>query len=132
MGTKAKYEPTEPTIPVQEIIQQDYPVAALPVRSTGPTTTVELPSKCGAAFATALPIMGSNTLFVQVLGTDLRRKRCSLISDQDWQYARQASDRHGTFWPGRVPLVIEHTDAVYAAATTTAGSITAIVEIYSD
>ncbi len=122
------YTPTEYDPPLTEVLQEEYPVVALPVHPTGPTTTHELPSRCGAAETRTLTV----GTFVEILGQDLRRKRTILLADQDWQYARKASDTHGVYWPARVPLVLQHGDSIYAAASTNAGNLTVITETWAD
>jgi hypothetical protein len=123
--------PTPPTL--VETFQETYGVCGVPVKPVGPVTVFQLPSRCGAAVSLALaaPATGEN-FPVQLLDEDPRRKRVVLICDQDWIYARKASDRHGAPWPKAVPLVLEHCDAVYAMAQTNAGTLSAIVESWAD
>lgn len=126
--TSNGYTEPEYTPPLTEVLQEEYPVEALPVHATGPTTTHELPSRCGTAESRAITV----GTFTEILGQDLKRKRTILLGDQDWQYARKASDTHGAFWPAKVPLILQHGDTIYAAASTNSGNLTVITETWAD
>jgi hypothetical protein len=116
-----------------ELFGEEYPGPALQVKPAGPTTTHELPSRFGALDSIALPAPVGGAISLQpVLGRDDKRKRTVLVSDVDIQLARQPSDRHGAYWPAKVPLVIKHIDPVFVAATTTAGTCTVVIEYWAD
>jgi len=117
-----------------EVFQEAYGVCGVPVKPVGPVTVTELPARCGAAFSVpvAAPVAGADNFPVEVLGSDARRKRVVLICDQDWVYARKASDKNGAKWPKTVPLELLHCDDIYARAQTTAGTLAVIVETWAD
>lgn len=103
--------------------QQQTPDAlpAVPVVVQGPVTVVQLPRRKGPAFLQAL-----TSTMTHVLGPDPRRCRVTLICDQDWNYSTQRNGS-GVPWYAKVPLVIEHADAVYAS-TSSAATLTVIPE----
>jgi hypothetical protein len=117
-----------------EVFQETFGVAGVPVKPVGPVTVTTLPARCGAAVSLALaaPVAGADNFPKQLIDADSRRKRVVLICDVDWIYARQGSDKHGAPWPKSVPLVLEHCDAVYAMAQSSAGTLSAIVESWAD
>lgn len=110
-----------------EVEQETYPRMAVPVKPVGPVTTFPLPSRAGTAVNELL-----GTSMIQILGVDQRRARTILIGDQDWQYARTASDKSGVRIPQNVPLILLHYDQIYAMQATVATNLTVITETYAD
>lgn len=118
---------TDATPDLVEVQQETYPRLPVPVKSVSPVTTFPLPSRSGAAYNELL-----GATMTQILGVDQRRARTILIGDQDWQYARTASDKSGARIPQNVPLVLLHYDQVYAMQATVATNLTVITETYAD
>jgi hypothetical protein len=109
-----------PDIDTQE--QTPAALPAVPVVVNGPVSVLQLPRRKGPILKNTLTTAGQH-----VLGPDPRRCRAVLICDVDWQYQHQIQGA-GVPWYSKVPLVIEHGDAVYASVPTGTGTLTVICE----
>lgn len=106
----------------QQIPAPALPMVPVPVTITGPSATLRLPNRQGPAITAAL-----TTTIQHVLGQDTRRARTTLICDQDWRYSTVGAGS-GVPWYAKVPLVVEHCDAIYASVPTGTGTLTVIAE----
>jgi hypothetical protein len=118
-------EPDVPTPDLQQLQQRDED-PAVPVRTAGPVETHELPSRSAQPSSMTL-----TTTMQHVLGADLKRKRATLVADDDWRYSTTRSGP-GVRWPADVPLLIEHADAVYAKVSADTAELSVISETWAD
>jgi hypothetical protein len=115
--------PAFPALVDQEQIEAPrLPMTPVPVAVAGPVVTMRLPARSGSPMFHDL-----TTSMAHILGPDMRRTRVTLICDADWRYAiGQAGN--GVPWYAKVPLVLEHADAIYARVPTSTGTLTIIPE----
>jgi hypothetical protein len=124
--------------PDLEEIQQEEEERALvvPVKvveTLSPVRVQLLPSRHGVSRSYTTDSTDAEP--VPLLGGDLRRRRATIIAigaaiyvgDREMVKQGQAAQ-----WPELVPLVIEHTEQVYARAATTSATVSVISENWAD
>jgi hypothetical protein len=116
-----------PNPDVDDLLQREPVTPTVPTRVEGPVTTYRLPSRVGATIKQPL-----TTDFQHVLGSNEKRARALLVADVDWEYSRGGSAGSGIPWYAKVPLTIEHCDAVYARVPTSTGTLSVVAEVWAD
>ena len=124
--------------PDLEDVQQDEEERALvvPVRvveTLSPVRVQLLPSRHGVS--RSFTSNATDAEPTPLLGADLRRRRATIVAigadiyvgDREMVKGSQAAR-----WPVGVPLVIEHTEQVYARAATTTATVSVISENWAD
>lgn len=115
--------------------EEDRPIV-VPVRlieAESPVRVQLLPSRHGVSrsFTTS----ATDAEPTPLLGGDLRRRRATIVAigadiyvgDREMVKSAQAAR-----WPAGIPLVIEHTEQVYARAATTTATVSVISENWAD
>lgn len=124
--------------PELEEIQQDEEERALvvPVRVVevwSPVRVQLLPSRHGVS--RSFTSSATDAEPIPLLGADLRRRRATIVAigadvyvgDRELVKTAQAAR-----WPAGVPLVIEHTEQVYARAASASATLSVISENWAD
>jgi hypothetical protein len=114
--------------PSVEDVDQRQTRPGIPVTQTEPLRVQLLPSRTGSVLSEALTVAGGS---VQVLYEDNRRRRAVLVADSDWLVSHSQTAT-ASFWPARVPLVIEHAGPVWAAVAAGGANLTIIPEFWAD
>ncbi|MBG0819133.1 hypothetical protein [Planomonospora sp. ID82291] len=107
------------------------PVSVREVRV--PVRVQLLPSRHGVS--RSYSTSESDTDPVPLLGADLRRRRATIIATGAAIYVGEKELVRGglaALWPEGVPLVIEHTEMVYAQAATGTATVSVIAENWAD
>lgn len=120
--------------PELEDVQQDEAEGLrVPVRIDGPVRVQVLPSRHGVSRSYASA--ATDTEPVPLSGGDLRRRRVTIMSIGATIYVGQKDDvksGNAAQWPQNVPLVLEHTEQIYAKAATGTTVISVIAENWAD
>lgn len=103
----------------------------VPVRLDQTVPVYVLPSRSGASRS----YQAGATEPVLLLGEDLRRRRATIVSIEENIYVGSRDEvRAGlaALWPKLVPLVIEHTEIVFAKAAANSATVSVIPEQWAD
>ena len=127
------HEDGEATPDLDGLQQLDDGGLRVPVRLDQVVPVHMLPSRCGAHRSYAAN--ESDAAPTLLLGKDLRRRRATIISIDAPIWVGAADDvttGNAAVWPAGGPLVIEHTDQVYARPTVGSSLISVIPEQWAD
>lgn len=128
---------SESTPDLEDLYQEeDERVIVVPVRlieAESPVRVQLLPSRHGVSrsYTTA----ATDAEPIPLLGADLRRRRATIVAlgaeiyvgDREMVKSSQAAR-----WPSSVPLVIEHTEMIYARAATGSATVSVVTENWAD
>lgn len=115
---------------LDEVQQIEEPYIPIPVGVSidGPVTVHQLPSRAGPVTAQEL-----STDPVKVLAADPKRRRAVICGTDDFHVSHMQSASAGGVWPGLVPLVLEHADAVWAyVVNSDTSTLTIVTEYWAD
>jgi hypothetical protein len=118
---------------LEDVQQQESEGLRVPVRLDGPVRVQVLPSRHGVSRSYASKATDPEP--IPLLGGDDRRRRATLVAIGDAMYVGPREDvKSGAaaLWPDGVPLVIEHTEQVYARAASDTATISVIAENWAD
>lgn len=127
----------ESTPDLDEIQQEeDERALVVPVRvveTMSPVRVQLLPSRHGVS--RSFSSLATDTEPTPLMGADLRRRRATIVATGDMMYVGErelVKNAQAALWPENVPLVIEHTEQVYARAAATDAIISVITENWAD
>lgn len=129
----SSYVGDESTPELEDLQQLPEEHIKVPVRVVDPVQVQQLPSRHGVSrsFGTA----ATDGEPVPLLGADLRRRRAVIIAASASIYVGEremVKSGAAAIWPAGVPLVIEHTEQVYARAATGTATVSVISENWAD
>lgn len=124
--------------PDLEDIQQEEEERALvvPVRvveALSPVRVQLLPSRHGVSRSYGTAATDADP--IPLLGADLRRRRATIVAIGADIYVGEKElvrAAEAALWPAGVPLVLEHTEMVYAQAATETATVSVISENWAD
>lgn len=129
----------DPSTPELEAVQQEeaddgrlmVPVRVLEV--AGPVRVQVLPSRHGVSRSWTTNATDPEP--VPLLGADLRRRRASIVATGAAVYVGEremVKAGAAALWPADVPLIVEHTEQLYARAATGTATVSVVSENWAD
>lgn len=122
---------TDPTPDLDDLLQEDVQVLAVPVRVEGKVLTHELPAVRVQMATDVVPI----STWTSLLPETPKRKQCVLIStDKAFYVSATGTGITGMLWPANVVLILTHCQKVYVMSADAAlpATISHVSELFAD